>query len=271
MPFTDIDAAREALSNPTLPPEELMSIAQSYPELRISVAQHPSAYPGLLVWLMTYGNDDVRSIIAERAIPTTTILTPPEPPPPPKPPVPSVPPVPSAPPKAAEPVEPDKWVEATGAGKMCGNCHKLLTPAGSNRLDGVIGVITGKDPTGKRVSGMDIPIAGYASKICPSCGVGNRNALIPAPKTQPSVYASLSSTPRDQHPYVQTSQYQTPGDAPNMGYAILGFLIPIVGFVLYLMLKNVKPLKAKSAGKGALVSVILAVVILLVFIIAAMS
>lgn len=41
-------------------------------------------------------------------------------------------------------------------------------------------------------------------------------------------------------------------DAPNMGFAILGFFIPLVGLILYLMWKDQTPLKAKSAGKGAL-------------------
>lgn len=44
-----------------------------------------------------------------------------------------------------------------------------------------------------------------------------------------------------------------PNDAPNTGFAVLGFFIPIVGLVLYLMNKDKSPLKAKSAGKGALI------------------
>ena len=42
-------------------------------------------------------------------------------------------------------------------------------------------------------------------------------------------------------------------DAPNAGYAVLGFFIPIVGLILYLVSKDKTPLKAKSAGKGALI------------------
>ncbi len=46
-------------------------------------------------------------------------------------------------------------------------------------------------------------------------------------------------------------------DKANLGFAILGFLIPLVGLILYLIYdgKN-QPKKAKSAGKGALVGVI---------------
>ena len=44
-----------------------------------------------------------------------------------------------------------------------------------------------------------------------------------------------------------------PNDAPNTGFAVLGFFIPIVGLILYLLNKDTYPLKAKSAGKGALI------------------
>ncbi len=43
-------------------------------------------------------------------------------------------------------------------------------------------------------------------------------------------------------------------DAPSMGFSVLGFFIPIVGLILYLTFNNSdQPLKAKSAGKGALI------------------
>ena len=41
-------------------------------------------------------------------------------------------------------------------------------------------------------------------------------------------------------------------DAPSVGFWFLGFFIPIIGFVLYLVNKDTSPLKAKSAGIGAL-------------------
>jgi hypothetical protein len=49
-------------------------------------------------------------------------------------------------------------------------------------------------------------------------------------------------------------------DAPNMGFAVLSFFIPLVGLILYLTWKDKTPLKAKSCGKGALVGVIISVV-----------
>ncbi|MBQ8406542.1 MAG: zinc ribbon domain-containing protein [Clostridia bacterium] len=48
-------------------------------------------------------------------------------------------------------------------------------------------------------------------------------------------------------------------DAPNTGLAVLGFFVPIAGLILYLINKDKAPLKAKSAGKGALIGVIVSV------------
>jgi hypothetical protein len=50
-------------------------------------------------------------------------------------------------------------------------------------------------------------------------------------------------------------------DAPNTGFAVLGFFVPVVGLVLYLINKDKSPKKAKSAGKGALAGVITSVVL----------
>ena len=52
-------------------------------------------------------------------------------------------------------------------------------------------------------------------------------------------------------------------DAPSTGFAILGFLFPIVGLILYLATKDTKPLKARSAGKGALISVCISIALII--------
>ena len=54
-------------------------------------------------------------------------------------------------------------------------------------------------------------------------------------------------------------------DASSFGWAVLGFFFPIVGLILYLVWKDSTPLKAKSAGKGALVSVIVSVVLWIIY------
>ena len=54
-------------------------------------------------------------------------------------------------------------------------------------------------------------------------------------------------------------------DSSSFGWAFLGFCIPVVGLVLYLVWKDSTPLKAKSAGKGALVSVIVSVIFYVIY------
>ena len=56
-------------------------------------------------------------------------------------------------------------------------------------------------------------------------------------------------------------------DASSFGWALVGFLVPLVGLILYLLWKDTTPLKAKSAGKGALVSAILYFVFLVLYIV----
>lgn len=66
-------------------------------------------------------------------------------------------------------------------------------------------------------------------------------------------------------PQPVAGSYQTETDSsqdkPSMGFNILGFLIPLVGLVLYLVWKNEYPLKAKSVGNAALFGVLFNVVV----------
>jgi len=52
-----------------------------------------------------------------------------------------------------------------------------------------------------------------------------------------------------------------PNDAPSTAMALLGFFIPIAGLILYIVNMDTKPQMAKSAGKGALISVIVSAVL----------
>ena len=54
-------------------------------------------------------------------------------------------------------------------------------------------------------------------------------------------------------------------DASNTGWAVLGFFIPLVGLILYLSNKETAPLKAKSAGKGALIGFCLSIVFSIIY------
>ena len=57
------------------------------------------------------------------------------------------------------------------------------------------------------------------------------------------------------------------GDEPSKGFAILGFFIPIIGLILYLIYERKQPKKAKSAGKGALIGFITKIVVCIVIVI----
>ena len=79
-------------------------------------------------------------------------------------------------------------------------------------------------------------------KYCSHCGTEVPDEALLCPKCG----ASVDHVPKPLGP--------RPGDAKEIGYAVLGFLIPVVGFVLFLVWQQDYPLRAKSAGKGALYS-----------------
>lgn len=57
-----------------------------------------------------------------------------------------------------------------------------------------------------------------------------------------------------------STQVQSAKEGGTVGWGILGFFIPIVGFILWLVWKDEHPAKSRSAGIGCLVSVCLGVV-----------
>ena len=56
-------------------------------------------------------------------------------------------------------------------------------------------------------------------------------------------------------------------DRSSFGFAILGFFIPIVGFILFLLYERKKPKRAKSAGKGALIGFTTTIIISIILVI----
>lgn len=74
--------------------------------------------------------------------------------------------------------------------------------------------------------------------VCPQCGISQ------VPVTEP--------IQRDDD------------EGSKIGYGILGFFIPVVGLVLYILWKKEKPATAKAAGKGALISFVLGIVFYIV-------
>lgn len=107
------------------------------------------------------------------------------------------------------------------------------------------------------------------ASFCPECGAAQ---AAPAPQKedpqavpqQPAYYEQ----PQNSQPQYQQAPYQQQNaavDSGSFGWAVLGFCVPIVGLILFLVWKGDKPKSAKVAGIGALVSVILTVLLYVVF------
>lgn len=62
-------------------------------------------------------------------------------------------------------------------------------------------------------------------------------------------------------PKCGVAQVQLPSvtDSGSFGWALLGFFIPVVGLILFLVWRESKPKSSKKAGIGALVSVLLGI------------
>lgn len=86
---------------------------------------------------------------------------------------------------------------------------------------------------------------------CNSCGAEvNQNQDF-----CPNCGASLRAQPT----YVQ-QQPANPADTGGFGWGLLGFCIPLVGLILFLVWKQEKPLTAKALGIGALIGFIINVI-----------
>lgn len=67
---------------------------------------------------------------------------------------------------------------------------------------------------------------------------------------------------------VQRQDVADPSDRPSFGYAFLGFLLPVIGLILYLVWKDDDtPLRARSCGRGAAVGFVIYFLLVLVCII----
>ena len=64
-----------------------------------------------------------------------------------------------------------------------------------------------------------------------------------------------------------TQSQQTDAEGSTVGWGILGFFIPIVGFILWLIWKDEHPARAKSAGIGCLVSICSGVVGVILYVV----
>lgn len=113
--------------------------------------------------------------------------------------------------------------------------------------------------------GSEIP---DSAKFCTNCGAALPvEAPIPQqpyqqpaqqPYEQPSQQQPYQQPPQQQ-PYQQPYQ-QAPAveDSGSIGWAILGFIIPIVGIILFFVWRTTKPKSANMAITGAAISIVLA-------------
>lgn len=76
------------------------------------------------------------------------------------------------------------------------------------------------------------------------------------PAAQPVQAAQPAAQPVAQAPVVT--------DSGSFGWAVLGFFIPLVGLILFLVWKQTKPKCAKMAGIGAIVGFVLGIVMSIV-------
>ena len=92
---------------------------------------------------------------------------------------------------------------------------------------------------------------------CKKCGEKIDDGTIVCPKCGETQSSSTNTSVN----YVQNGQQSAPPVVDNGGFlwGVLCCCIPIVGLVLFLVWRETKPLTAKAAGIGALVSVIIGV------------
>ena len=59
----------------------------------------------------------------------------------------------------------------------------------------------------------------------------------------------------------RAEQQQSLGDGPNFGIALVGFLFPLIGIILFCCWHSSTPQKASSALKGAVLGIIISVIL----------
>ena len=87
------------------------------------------------------------------------------------------------------------------------------------------------------------------TQYCPKCG---------SPQSTSS-YQPARSRPVDPH------------DSGSIGWFILGFFVPIIGLILFILWSSDRPSDAKMSGLGALVSVILSSVFTVIYVVIIMA
>lgn len=68
-----------------------------------------------------------------------------------------------------------------------------------------------------------------------------------------------------QYQYSPVNVNTNPADTGSFGWAVLGFFIPLVGLILYLVWQDSRPKDASKAGKGALTGFIINIVLGIIY------
>lgn len=80
------------------------------------------------------------------------------------------------------------------------------------------------------------------------------------PQTQQPKYETYGSSNFYRNDSQSQNKPEKEDKSDSAGWGVLGFFLPIVGFILWLVWRNEYPKRARAAGIGCLVSVVLSVV-----------
>ena len=95
-------------------------------------------------------------------------------------------------------------------------------------------------------------------------GETNRNGLVQGVNyTLPSIGRNVQNGGLG----ASSTQVQSAKEGGTVGWGILGFFLPIVGFILWLVWKDEHPARSRSAGIGCLVSVCLGVMGVILYVV----
>jgi hypothetical protein len=103
--------------------------------------------------------------------------------------------------------------------------------------------------------------------FCSLCGTRLPWAdAVQSPSSEQVSTDEQSSTP-EQALSSSRSTASTSRDKPSFAYALQGFIFPVIGLILYFVLRTDTPLRARSAGHGALWGSAIQLVIVIVLLI----
>lgn len=99
---------------------------------------------------------------------------------------------------------------------------------------------------------------------CSKCGVALVDGKCPVcgRAEAPNNNSNANNSTNQQQP--QTIYIFGEKDGKNAGYNVLSFFFPIVGLIFYCIWKDQFPIRAKSCGKWALISVIVTVALYII-------